>query len=308
MSDCGCSEKVNSKKVSSQIVPKTSGNPGSCLCETTFWEGYGFWGTVNNRRHSYTFKPIATISASKIKFWLCKQGPGKPVPHNGVFYILDVNQTTGDPGIGISKLATASFDIPVGLSEAGQEFEVSFSSVNLVVDHLYGLCWEFLDCDYLEDEDEEVVKILINAGEDDTCHCGLSDEGWSQQYYCTPYPGGLPAGVWADRRHSEAVEGKWFGPSAVHSPYYCLGMMPLAVTTNACSNKSKTGFTANGEIVYSGPDPITIRGFDYGVDKENYESWSEEGSFDEGEFSHEFTGLDPGKVYWFRAFACTAGA
>jgi len=305
MSDCGCSKKADGKKDTGQIIVKKSGNPGSCLCGSTFWEGYGFIGAGNRYRQSYAFKPTEDITTSKIKFWLRKTNDYTKVPLSGTFYILDVDQSTGRPGAtnGLTSLASNNFDVPVGLSLDGQEFEVSFSSVNLTAGHVYALCWEFLDCDYLCDPKTSCtvgtsVGITVQAGMNDTCDAGFSKEKWSSRYgggqkcCCEASP------TWAN----------WIDDSS-HAPYYCLGVKPLAVVTLPCTGAGKTYFTANGEVTYDGGYPITTRGFEYGPDVDGVEPevWSEDGEFGVGEFSHKLEGLSPGTVYFFRAFACGEG-
>lgn len=291
MSDCGCSKKVNSKKATGQIVIKRSGNPGSCLCGNTLTDQPAGLYLPNHYRATYTIKPISDITTSKIKFWLGRSALEKEKPpHSGVFSIWNVD---GDGKPTSLKSGEASFDIPAGLSVDGQEFEATFSSVTLSAGTLYGLCWEFVDCSYLEDPPDSGnrVYIRIASGHDDTCSSGLSKPYYSQRYNCD-------TGSWPD-----------WGDGRAGEFYYCLGVQPLAVETKACTEAGKTFFTANGEVMFTGGYPITTRGFEYGEQLDSIEPlvWSEDGEFGVGEFSHKLEGLMPGTVYVFRAFACGEG-
>jgi hypothetical protein len=73
------------------------------------------------------------------------------------------------------------------------------------------------------------------------------------------------------------------------------------VTTVSASDIGTTYATLNGETANF---TATIRGFDWGKQSGNYtDSWTEEGSFPPGSFSHTISGLDPDTTYYFRAKA-----
>jgi len=89
---------------------------------------------------------------------------------------------------------------------------------------------------------------------------------------------------------------------------YCLsfggggGEGVAGVETVGVTDVSSTSATLIGRI--TGTETMTIRGFEWGTESGSYtDSWTEEGTFSPGTFSHQITGLDEGKTYYFRAKA-----
>ncbi len=82
------------------------------------------------------------------------------------------------------------------------------------------------------------------------------------------------------------------------------GDAPTVVTDNATAVEETTA-TLNGNITDTAGPPVYERGFDWdtksGLPYAN--TWTEFGSFGTGPFSYGLTGLDKGKVYYFRAKA-----
>ena len=79
------------------------------------------------------------------------------------------------------------------------------------------------------------------------------------------------------------------------------------VTTLDATNITVDGATLNGRI--NGTETLTVRGFEWGKQSGNYtDSWTEEGSFPPGSFSHSISGLDPDTTYYFRAKAYSSDA
>jgi len=80
------------------------------------------------------------------------------------------------------------------------------------------------------------------------------------------------------------------------------------VVTIEATDVSPTTATLNGGI--TGTENMTIRGFEWGKQSGNYtDSWTEEGTFPPGTFSHQITGLSEDTDYYFRAkaYSPTAG-
>ena len=78
---------------------------------------------------------------------------------------------------------------------------------------------------------------------------------------------------------------------------------PEVVTHNA-TDELKNQVTGNGEIVSTGGQDCDERGFDYGLDKVNTSSKSEDaGSYGIGMFDLDITGLTENTEYWYRAWA-----
>jgi hypothetical protein len=74
------------------------------------------------------------------------------------------------------------------------------------------------------------------------------------------------------------------------------------VATLEATEITQNSATLNGQIV--GTQTMTIRGFDWGTQSGNYtNSWTEEGTFPPGTFSHSITNLSPNTTYYFRAKA-----
>jgi len=87
---------------------------------------------------------------------------------------------------------------------------------------------------------------------------------------------------------------------------YCLsfsgGGGVAGVETVGATDVSSTSATLIGRI--TGTETMTVRGFEWGTESGSYtDSWTEEGTFSPGTFSHQITGLDEGKTYYFRAKA-----
>jgi hypothetical protein len=87
---------------------------------------------------------------------------------------------------------------------------------------------------------------------------------------------------------------------------YCLsfggGEGVAGVETVGVTDVSSTSATLIGRI--TGTETMTVRGFEWGTESGSYtDSWTEEGTFSPGTFSHQITGLDEGKTYYFRAKA-----
>jgi len=82
-----------------------------------------------------------------------------------------------------------------------------------------------------------------------------------------------------------------------------------AVTTQAPTDIIRANpatLTANGLIGLDVVEPITTRGFKYGLTEADTWNESESGSFSEGTFSLQLTGLDPDTTYYIRAYAIGA--
>jgi hypothetical protein len=89
---------------------------------------------------------------------------------------------------------------------------------------------------------------------------------------------------------------------------YCLnfggggGEGVAGVETVGATDVSSTSATLIGRI--TGTETMTVRGFEWGTESGSYtDSWTEEGTFSPGTFSHQITGLEEGKTYYFRAKA-----
>jgi hypothetical protein len=81
---------------------------------------------------------------------------------------------------------------------------------------------------------------------------------------------------------------------------------PPSVITLPATGIKRTQATLNGRIA---DFTATIRGFEWGKQSGNYtDSWTEEGSFPPGSFSHTISGLDPDTTYYFRAKAYSTDA
>jgi len=82
-----------------------------------------------------------------------------------------------------------------------------------------------------------------------------------------------------------------------------------AVTTQAPTDIIRANpatLTANGLIGLDVVEPITTRGFKYGLTEADTWNESETGSYSEGTFSLQLTGLDPDTTYYIRAYAIGA--
>jgi len=82
-----------------------------------------------------------------------------------------------------------------------------------------------------------------------------------------------------------------------------------AVTTQTPTNiirADPSTVTANGLIELDVIEDITTRGFKYGLTEADTWDESESGSFSEGTFSLQLTGLDPDTTYYIRAYAIGA--
>jgi hypothetical protein len=74
----------------------------------------------------------------------------------------------------------------------------------------------------------------------------------------------------------------------------------VGVNTLGTSDIETTNATLNGSHGFT----ATIRGFEWGTQSGSYPySWTEEGIFSAGVFSHTITNLEPNKTYYFRAKA-----
>jgi hypothetical protein len=75
------------------------------------------------------------------------------------------------------------------------------------------------------------------------------------------------------------------------------------LTTDAATSVATSTATLNGTITSTGGDPITVRGFEYGVSTTYGTTTTHLGSFGISSFSDALTGLAPGTTYHFRAYA-----
>ena len=80
--------------------------------------------------------------------------------------------------------------------------------------------------------------------------------------------------------------------------------VPPTVQTNDATDVEYHQATLNGNITDDGGESADERGFDWGEQPGAYiDGWTEQGAFGTGAFSHQITGLDPDKTYYFRAKA-----
>jgi hypothetical protein len=79
--------------------------------------------------------------------------------------------------------------------------------------------------------------------------------------------------------------------------------VPLVNASNATA-VTTTSATLHGEITHVGGSNVTCRGFEWGYATGNYTvSWNETGTFEEGTFSHNISGLTGNVYVYWRAFA-----
>jgi hypothetical protein len=84
----------------------------------------------------------------------------------------------------------------------------------------------------------------------------------------------------------------------------CVNIVVPTVTTQDADNIDAHNGTLNGNITNTGGENCNQRGFDWGTQSGVYPyDWTENGSFGTGAFSHQITGLDRNKTYYFRAKA-----
>ncbi len=79
-------------------------------------------------------------------------------------------------------------------------------------------------------------------------------------------------------------------------------MMPT-ISNQGGNNQGTSTLTINGRIEKVGAENVTSRGFEYGLDGDYGNVFSESGSYSAGDFFHEITGLPLNTLYYFRAFA-----
>jgi len=90
---------------------------------------------------------------------------------------------------------------------------------------------------------------------------------------------------------------------------YGTGIITPVVTTIIPTNISRadpTAITANGEVELDVVEDITTRGFKYGLTEEDTWDESETGTYSEGTFSLQLTGLTADTTYYIRAYATMA--
>ena len=78
------------------------------------------------------------------------------------------------------------------------------------------------------------------------------------------------------------------------------------VTEQNPTNRQSTSVTLNGTITSDGDDTCTVRGFNYGTSVLYGSTTTENGSFNEGAFSSNITGLTQNTTYYYRAYATNA--
>ncbi len=86
---------------------------------------------------------------------------------------------------------------------------------------------------------------------------------------------------------------------------------PTVTTTSPATNISTTSVTLGGNITNTGGSNATVRGFEYsttnGFANGSGTPVSESGSFSTGAYTLPVTGLTPGTIYYFKAFATNPG-
>lgn len=91
---------------------------------------------------------------------------------------------------------------------------------------------------------------------------------------------------------------------------YQIPVIPPTVLTNSASGVGSNTVTLNGEVSHSGIAPVESRGIEYSIDPgfpqestEKAQATLNSSIWSTGSFSVDITGLDPGVIYYYRAFA-----
>ncbi len=88
---------------------------------------------------------------------------------------------------------------------------------------------------------------------------------------------------------------------------YSVPVVTPTVVTKDATDVGRTYAILNGEIIDTGNELNSKRGFYWGTESGVYPyKWFEEGSFDVGSFSHKLEDLDPDTKYYFKAFSCNS--